>query len=160
MKLLKRTASPSGRRRARLHLVLSLSEEKIPAAGALNGKQFDLNGLPIVVGSGPTNDVGLQAGHQLDLEEGFSADSAASVAREVDPATILSGDHGMSQLATDSTLRFQQSGWDIALSPKASTTGLMAAQWPNYGLGGSVTRQGGSGWAAARQARSMTFGMP
>ena len=129
-----------------LALFLDLSEEQVPQAGELKARQFDFEGLPVHVGSGPTNDVGLQAGHSLILGSGFSIDGAASMSREMSPGAILSRDHGISEATTGTTARYQQGGWDIALFPEISTARLVADSLPSYKLGGSVARKGPRGW--------------
>lgn len=134
-------------------LFVDVSEEQMPQAGEFKGKQFDLNGLPVVVGSGSNNDVGLQAGHRLDLGAGFSVDGAASAARRVDPGAIFARDHGMSEMAAGGTGRFQQGGWDIALFPEISTARLVAGRLPGYAMGGSVARNGSGGWAMTAMSR-------
>jgi hypothetical protein len=134
-------------------LFVDVSEAQVPQAGELKGKQFDLSGLPVVVGSGANNDVGLQAGHHLDLGAGFSVDGAASAAHRLDSGAILSYDHGMSEVTAGGTGRFQQNGWGIALFPEISTTRLDASRQPGYVLGGSVARQGGGGWSVGASSR-------
>jgi hypothetical protein len=134
-------------------LFVDVSEEQVPQAGAFKGKQFDLNGLPVVVGSGSNNDVGLQAGHRLDLGGGFSVDGDAAAAHRLDPAAILSRHHGMSEMTTGATGRFQQRGWDIALFPEVSTARLVADRLPSYVLGGSVAREGSGGWSVETMSR-------
>jgi hypothetical protein len=56
-------------------------------------------------------------------------------------------------MTTGTTVRYRQSGWDIALFPEISTAGLVASRLPGTALGGSVARQSGGGWALAATSR-------
>jgi hypothetical protein len=126
-------------------LFLDLSEDRVPAAIDLQAKTFDLNGLPVRVGTGPSSDFGLRTGDGLDLGGGFSLDGAASLSRRLAPGAVFAG---MGEMSTGATARFQQSGWDIAVFPELGTTRLGAGHLPNFALGGSVARGGGWAWDA------------
>lgn len=125
-------------------LFLDVSEDRVPAAMGLEAETFDLNGLPVQVGTGSSNDFGLRGGDRFDLGGGFSLDGAASLSRRVAPGTVFAG---MSEMNTGATARFQQGGWDIAVFPELGATRLDASQLPNFALGGSVAHRNGSGWA-------------
>jgi hypothetical protein len=128
-------------------LFVDLSKEHVPAAQDLEARQFDLNGLPIQVGSAPNSDFGLRAGHGLDLGAGFSVDASTSLKRSLAPGAILSTQGGETDLSAAGTARYQQSGWDIQLFPEIGTATLDASRLPNYAFGGSVARQLAGGWS-------------
>jgi hypothetical protein len=134
-------------------LRVDVSEQQLPQAAELKGKQFDLNGLPVVLGSGPSNRVGLQTGRHLDLGAGFSVNANASAARLISPGAVLARDRRMGEMTAGTTARFQQSGWDIALFPEISSARLAADRLPNYVMGGSVARKGAGDWSVETTSR-------
>jgi len=134
-------------------LFVDVSEQQVPAARDLEARQFDLNGLPVLVNKGATGDVGLRAGHGIDLGAGFSIDGSASVSRGVVPTAVLSRSQGMSDMAMGGTARYQQGGWDIQLFPEIGAGKLDAGRLPNYAFGGSVARQSAGGWAIETTSR-------
>jgi hypothetical protein len=134
-------------------LFVDVSKEHVPETASFEARQFDLSGLPVLVNSGSSNDVGLQAGRRRDLGGGFSLDSAASASRRVTPGEIFSGAPGTGEMTAGTTARLQQGGWDIALFPELSTARLIAERLPSYVLGSSVARKAGSGWSVAATSR-------
>jgi hypothetical protein len=133
-------------------LFVDVAKEHVPEA-ALQSRQFDLNGLPVVVGSGPSSDVGLEAGRRIDLGAGFSLDSAASAKRQVVPGAIFAHGPGMGEMKAGTTARYQQGGWDIALFPELSTARLISDRLPGFAMGGSVARTVDAGWSLAATSR-------
>src|SRR5690242_9250039 len=134
-------------------LFVDVSEQHVSDKGSFEPRQFDLKGLPVLVGSGPENDVGLQAGRTIDLGGGFSLESAASASRAVTPGAIFSRAPGMSEMSAGSTARFQQGGWDIALFPELSTARLVTDRLPSYTMGSSVARKSEGGWSVTATSR-------
>jgi len=129
-----------------------LSERQVPAE-TFKGRRFDLNGLPVLVGSGPTNEIGLQAGRSLILGEGFSLEGRTSLSRTFVPGAELTSGFGTSAVTASPTARFQQGGWDIAVFPELSMPGLVSDGMTSYVLGGSVARQTGDGWTVSTSSR-------
>jgi hypothetical protein len=130
-------------------LFVDVSKEHLPESASFEPRQFNLNGLPVLVNSGSSSGVGLEAGRRIELGGGFSLDSAASAARRLAPGAVFSRAAGTGEMTAGTTARFQQSGWDVALSPELSTARLLADRLPGYALGSSVARKGDGGWSVA-----------
>jgi hypothetical protein len=134
-------------------LTVDVSKAQVSQLDTFEARQFDLNGLPVQVNSGDNSAIGLQAGRQIDLGSGFSLDNEASARRRVDPGALFAPAHGSGEIATGTTARFQQGGWDIALFPELSAVRLAPDRLPSYVMGGSVARKAPDGWTLSAQSR-------
>ena len=135
-------------------LFVDVSEDQVSAVKDLKSKQFDFNGVPVLLGTGPNSDVGLKAGRSgVDLGSGFSLDTSASISRGVMPNDILSTSGELNEMAAAAALRYSQSGWDIALFPEIGTTRFDASRLPDYVIGGSIARQVAGGWGLKANSR-------
>ena len=134
-------------------LFVDVAEQQIPEAGQFRGRKFDLNGLPVLLGSGPSNEIGVRTGTTVDFGDGFSLEGRAALWRSAAAGVLLPSRDGMSEAMTGFTARLRQGGWDVAFSPEISTAYLDASRLPNYVLGGSVTRHGKGGWAIEATSR-------
>jgi hypothetical protein len=127
-------------------LFVDVSEEQIPAVKNMDSKRLDLHGFPVLLGTGPTTDVGLMTGRSFELADGLSLETGAAATRTAVAAAVLQGEEGFSEMTAGATAHYTRRGWDVALTPEVGTAGLDAARPPNYTLSGSVAHRGNSGW--------------
>jgi hypothetical protein len=126
---------------------VDLPEAQVPA-DKIEAQHFNLKGLPVRIGAGPSSDIGLQAGRSLALGHGLSLEGATSLSRTFVPSAMFSPMLGTTALTASPTARYQQGGWDIAVFPS-----LSAGSLSSYVLGSSVAHQSGGGWTVEASSR-------
>jgi hypothetical protein len=110
-------------------LFVDLAKTQVPS-GVVPGahKQVDFAGLPVLIATGSTTDVGVAANHRLELASNLSIDSHGSISRVRAGSFVLGTEPGTERGSGQATLRYAHDWFALSLSPG------LTAEGPENGL--------------------------